>query len=92
MSLGHDFPFLWDHNEPLMLYLIEFFKNPASSFPIYPPFHSQNVCFFGLYCAKHCFGIRERNDDPKIDTITFQSKGTSWSLWNQIPEHHEKPE
>ena len=69
------------------------FKNSTSSFPIYLPFHSQNVCFFfGLYCAKLCFGMRERNNDPQIDTITFQSKGTSWSLWNQIPEHHKKPE
>lgn len=75
-----------------MLYLIEFLKIPLLAFPFIYPFIHKMYVFSGLYCAKHCFGIRERNDDPQIDTITFQSKGTSWSLWNQIPEHHKKPE
>ena len=64
-----------------MLYLIEFLKIPLLAFPfIYPFIHKMYGFFFGLYCAKLCFGMRERNNDPQIDTITFQSKGTSWSL------------
>lgn len=28
----------------------------------------------------------------KTDTVTFQSRCASWSLWNKVPGHGENPE
>lgn len=66
--------FLWDRNEPLMLYLIEFFKNPFWIFLFIHPFIHRMCMFFLVFTVPSIVLGSERNDDPKIATITFQSK------------------